>query len=711
MAEQQLPLAEAGADQTAPEENDELLLDRWLEVVTDLAKDPGIHELCKGIIDGNQAAIAERLQNEVTLENLACDSLEREAEHDEEEFEASHAEYLVAGLVDFSLDKWNLDDGETVRDVDCDFFEPCILEDDAEYEVSDKASEASAEDCVSVVSLGWGDEDCDIDEDDAAGTLADALTWDAIVSADRQQFAEETAVDIVEAALVLNAVQKESMLPAASSLPPCTSSAFQRRLFPAPRGAPVPAEPFPMDCMDVSGPVAPKEVPEKDIESYFAPVASTGPPEEEIDSYFAALDDGEASSHRLSVAAEAQLLESAIAAYAAMRGAAQLEAARMIQFHWRRYTETKSTEESFPCLLHPSICGCSRCKVDQVPPQTPAPVPAAPSEVQELQAPQTSFKVPMPPPSAGPRPCGGRPSAGGPGARRPAPRVVVPAPELAVAPTMSPTAPPTPKRSRPLTSRRLNDNAAEAPAPSPPLSPKKPGNPRVHAAAPTGPRPAAGRPASGVQSFNQHQASVPDAVPAPACFNMESDDDMANAPTAHKRCSSIVNTYQALGGAEIHTINSDSEETPSVAPPTPRPTTPRSSIPRAQRVSISEVYRMADAEAPRASPRQGGTSTPRGRATPRKSWVPPASPMDVSSKSLDRSAMELDLDLLLVNPPPAVVTRRASLGQGLLPNLPSRPTSSLDSITSSMRMTQGITANQADASKPMTPRRARKSVY
>lgn len=127
--------------------------------------------------------------------------------------------------------------------------------------------EATENFCESMVNAA---EMTDIDEDNEdAMTVLSSDGW----SADEDQVAvvaEQMAREFVwepppeltpEVPEKVSSTESQTKLPAANTLSSCTRCTFSRRLRPTAVGAPVPEEPFPMDCLPPSQTVAPALAP------------------------------------------------------------------------------------------------------------------------------------------------------------------------------------------------------------------------------------------------------------------------------------------------------------------------------------------------------------------------------------------------------------------------------------------------------------------
>lgn len=251
------------------------------------------------------------------------------------------ASAFITGLLDLAVEDYSNDVAQEVSTVLWDP-EPPVFEVDEELLLEDEDSlEADMvwsasyvdDEAEMVLDASCGDDDEDVVR---VVSAADQLCADDV----QHGFANEKALSLI-GEMVCNIVSTSQAaveadlitLPLASSLSPCSRPSFKRRL--PPRQLPPMEEPFPIDCLPSSAPIALSVPPSAELAALRA--APPGKTYAEAPTSMPLMSTMPAPMPRpLSSEAEERLLRSAAAGLEGLLAAARLEAAGTIQRRWRQ---------------------------------------------------------------------------------------------------------------------------------------------------------------------------------------------------------------------------------------------------------------------------------------------------------------------------------------------------------------------------------------
>mmetsp|Transcript_135265 Transcript_135265/g.246644 ORF Transcript_135265/g.246644 Transcript_135265/m.246644 type:complete len:802 (-) Transcript_135265:109-2514(-) len=537
--------------------------------------------------------------------------------------------------------------------------------------------EATESFCLSMVNAAEG---ADVDEDDEDAVTV--LSSDGYSEEEQDQVAvvaEQMAREFVwepppeltpEVPEKAHSTAMETILPAANTLSTCTRCSFSRRLRPAAPDAPVPEEPFPMDCLPPSQTVAPALAPRAEAFQLLMG-ASTTTASFTSTATRSTVFTTEAREKLCRALATATLQQLWLRAPWQQQVAAKVAAAEAkMELEATPPPPTPVTVPAPPTAPPPSARSAAPRRrmmttpiTTQMPSEQPALEPAPPSSPPSR--PQTA-QPSMPPSSPTGRPRtaqhGGRPR-----------RSFGAAVENKACPPPTP-APPAGRPSRPG-SRPTGmivaptapppasvDSAPQpaAPVATPPEAPSAPAARTAASPSPASPKkPPAGarrpvRPGSGITSDASNKGA--------STFRLDMTDlAAAAASTAGPRSSSLTNSYQTLG-SEFYVLSEDdagSGKEFAAAAKSPRPVlksprTTKALTPRTAHMSPRTSERQAS-QGPTALELDLGISAPEAKpVTPRDALA------SISSPRISKAA-----------------------GTGLLPKLPAAANSA-DSISWSM---------------------------
>jgi len=233
---------------------------------------------------------------------------------------------FIRGLLDFAVEDYTEEDMHEV------FAHKVLM--DPEPAVSETDEDVLLDDCEDsldaevVLSASDGE---DNDEDNISVASLD-LAAATDVALDHEAIAAKMATDIVSMSQVAAEASIIKLL-AASTLAPCTRRKFQRQA--PPRHLPPMEDPFPLDCLPLSAPVARSMPPSAELAALRAVPPPRAFEEALAPQPLASSTMPEAMARPLSGEAQERLLRSAADGLEALWMAARLEAAQAIQKQWR----------------------------------------------------------------------------------------------------------------------------------------------------------------------------------------------------------------------------------------------------------------------------------------------------------------------------------------------------------------------------------------
>jgi len=509
----------------------------------------------------------------------------------------------------------------------------CLMNATKSYAMSSVAlggmSDSDHEDEESIVSIACDEPMMSDDEE------ADAVS---VVSTACTEQAKEASSELE---LVGTAPPEEPLLPLLSSLTPCVRRSFRRRLKPRELAPPI-DEPFPVDCLPMSAPVARMEPPSAELAMLNAPVVSA-PCARSWGSPF----DQQPADRGLSSEAQEKMKAAAMNAYMALAAAAHEEACALIQKRWRLHhalaaqcavqtaqpappppiTELRAQPPvpgasapqkmgSDPRRARRTVAAVNASSVGAAPPPRP---PSTAAEEVEVSKPKQPICAPTPPATPrGPRP--GRPGV------RPAGNTTMTA-SLPSGGEGANTAP-TPPQIAPTATTTTTTTPPVAVTPRPPQPPQVPS---TRARRPSHTKVASTEP-------QQKRQAPKESAPV---FRMDLDDE--NETPTSARTSSLARGYDTLGlGKEFYSMESPGHQTAR----TPRGRSMRSVSRRRMQSSSIECHSARATFCEKVMPPAATTRIP--IELDHRAIAP--SPRPKAASSSGRSSMELDLGVAAPSP-------------------------------------------------------------